>query len=69
MKVLNEVYERGAVRLELEAIAGSHVNLGLRLNNPSIQLRVTGGEVIGNQLLVNFPRGDGYVTQKVSLDW
>jgi hypothetical protein len=69
MKVLSESYAKGTIRLELEGMAGSESSLPLRLNDPAVQLRVTGGEIRGNQLRVQFPRGSGYVSQTVSLAW
>jgi glycogen debranching enzyme len=69
MKVLNETYERRAVRLELEGIAGSQNTLRVRLNDPAIELRVTGGEILDKRLQVHFPPGVGYVSQSVTLTW
>jgi hypothetical protein len=70
MKVLSEVQEGRALRLELEGMAGAAVDLRVRHNAAGLKVRVEGGTMVGDELLrVSFPPGEGYRRQALSLSW
>ena len=51
--------------LTLEGRGGSTYNLPIRINKAGVKL--TGGEVSGNRLIVKFPDGEGY--QRLTIRW
>jgi hypothetical protein len=76
MKVLAESVTSHSMRLELEADAGSVVELQLRRNAPKLNVRAQGarispkkGESGLDSLIVEFPSGAGYKQQTVTLQW
>jgi hypothetical protein len=70
MKVLSEVQEGRALRLELEGMAGAAVDLRVRHNAAGLKVRVEGGTMVGDELLrVSFPPGEGYRRQALILSW
>jgi len=78
MKVLSETLEEHSLKLELEAEAGSVVELRVRRNATKLNLRAEGGTIEGvpvgaeaglEKLVVKFPAGVGYQGQVVTLRW
>ena len=76
MKVLGETVTTHSMKLELEADGGSVVELQLRRNAPRLNVRAEGarispkkGESGLDSLIVEFPSGDGYKQQIVTLQW
>jgi hypothetical protein len=69
MKVLGEKTEEGALRLDLEGMAGSQSSLRVHRNNAAVTLKVEGAELVGDRLLVSFGPGIGYVSRVVTLNW
>jgi hypothetical protein len=79
MKVLKETNDSHSVKLELEAAAGSIVELKVRRNEPKLNLRVEGGSVIAardageqsdlDRVVVKFPEGTGYQRRAIALTW
>jgi glycogen debranching enzyme len=79
MKVLTETREARSLKLELEAAAGSVVNMKVRLNESKLNLRAEGGTLIApkdgtehtdiGQLVVKFREGMGYQHQTLTLSW
>lgn len=79
MKVLKETNDSHSVKLELEAAAGSNVELKVRRNEPKLNLRVEGGSVIAardageqsdlDQVVVKFPEGTGYQRRAIAVSW
>jgi glycogen debranching enzyme len=79
MKVLEETATAHSLKLELEANAGSVVELKLRRNGTKLNLHADGAEVVPaehgsgesnlDSLTVKFPSGAGYQQQTVTLHW
>jgi len=78
MKVLSEVSEAHSLKLELEAEAGTVVELIVRRNTTKLNLHVEGGTIadaaasrgVGlEKLVVKFPLGTGYQKDVVTLSW
>jgi hypothetical protein len=71
MKVVAESYGEKQLTLKLESAGGTRVELPLRRNglSPSAAVRVEGGELKGDQLIVTFSPGEGYTSQQVVLHW
>ena len=78
MKVLSETLEEHSLKLELEAEAGSVVELRVRRNATKLNLHAEGGTIEGvpvgaeaglEKLVVKFPAGVGYQGQVVTLRW
>jgi len=74
-RVIGESYQSEGLSLTLEGIAGTTVDLSLRINrlSPSAKnaadFKVEGAERIGDKLRVNFPQGSGFVSQEVRISW
>jgi glycogen debranching enzyme len=76
MKVLAETVTTHSLKLELEADAGSVVELQLRRNAPKLKVRAEGANISPemresglDSLIVKFPSGEGYKQQTVTLRW
>ena len=69
MKVLSEVREARALKLELEAPAGCEQVLKVVRNGPGVRPAVAGAELKGEDVVVRFPAGVGYQRQAVTLTW
>jgi hypothetical protein len=77
MKVLGETVEAHSLKLELEAEAGSVVELKVRRNESKLNLHVDGGTILSavdkgdglDRLVVKFAEGAGYRQQVVALRW
>ncbi|WP_158941580.1 amylo-alpha-1,6-glucosidase [Granulicella sp. S190] len=79
MKVLGETVDGHSLKLELEAEAGSVVELTVRRNVARLNLHVDGGTISAatsgregsglDQLMVKFAEGMGYQGQVVTLRW
>ncbi|MGD0443318.1 MAG: hypothetical protein ABSA39_05215 [Edaphobacter sp.] len=76
MKVLAETVTAHSLKLELEADAGSVVELQLRRNAPKLNVRAEGASISPEKresgldsLIVEFPSGRGYKQQTVTLQW
>jgi glycogen debranching enzyme len=79
MKVLTESRDSRSLKLELEAAAGSVVQLKVRRNGQKLNLRVAGGTVIPaigaveqtdiDEVVVKFPDGTGYQHRALVLSW
>jgi hypothetical protein len=79
MKVLKETRDSHSLKLELEAAAGSIVELYVRRNGPKLNLHVEGGTLIAakvageqsdiDRVTVQFPEGTGYQQRVLALSW
>jgi hypothetical protein len=79
MKVLGETTTPRSLKLELEADAGSVVELKLRRNGAKLNVHAEGAELLPaehspdgsnlDSLTVKFPAGIGYQQQTVTLHW
>lgn len=79
MKVLTETTDAHELKLELEANAGSVVELKVRRNQAKLNLHAEGGTLTNtsiapgddglDRLIVKFPAGTGYQQQAVTLRW
>jgi glycogen debranching enzyme len=76
MKVLTETVTPHSLKLELEADAGSVVELKLRHNAPKLNVRVEGASIAPERrmpdldsLIVEFPQGSGYQQRTVIVGW
>jgi glycogen debranching enzyme len=77
MKVLDETVGAHSLKLELEAEAGSVVELKVRRNEAKLNLQVNGGTILNaagkgdglDRLVVMFAEGTGYQQQVVALRW
>jgi glycogen debranching enzyme len=79
MKVLEETATAHSLKLELEADAGSVVELKLRRNATKLDVHADGAELVPaehgsgagslDSLTVKFPSGAGYQQQTVTLQW
>jgi glycogen debranching enzyme len=78
MKVLAETATTHSLKLELEADAGSVVELKLRRNGTKLNVHAEGAELVSaehsslsslDSLIVKFPAGTGYQQQTVTLHW
>jgi glycogen debranching enzyme len=79
MKVLAETAMANSLKLELEADAGSVVELKLRRNGTKLNVRADGAKLVSaeqssgasslDSLRVKFPSGAGYQQQTVTLHW
>jgi glycogen debranching enzyme len=74
-RVIEESYQADQLSLTLEGLAGTTVDLLLRKNRvrPSgknaTDIKVEGGERIGDKLRVTFQQGSGFVSQQVHISW
>jgi hypothetical protein len=74
-RVTGESYQSERLSLTLEGIAGTTVDLSLRINRPNsssksfADFKVEGAERIGDKLRVIFPQGSGFVSQEVRISW
>jgi glycogen debranching enzyme len=69
-KVVSEVQEGRALRLELEGMAGTSTELHVRRNAAGLKLRAEGGTLLGDERVrVSFPAGEGYRRQALILSW
>ena len=72
-KVVTETYSGHSLRLVLEGQGGSKLSLPFRRNGTAGKLIVQGAVVNGGSaresLLVQFPAGEGYQRQQVSIGW
>jgi glycogen debranching enzyme len=74
-RVVDESYQAEQLSLGLESVAGTTVDLFMRINmlGPSGKrardVKVEGAERIGDKLRVTFPQGSGFITQKVHIYW
>jgi glycogen debranching enzyme len=70
LKVLEERYGAREIALKLQAPAGSTKELSVRFNGTKESaIRVEGGSIVGNRVKVQFPQGEGYVTQAFKIRW
>jgi glycogen debranching enzyme len=79
LKILTEALTPHSLKLELEANAGSVVDLKVRRNEPKLNIHVEGAELAPiedgssrgslDSLTVRFPPGNGYQQQTVTLNW
>jgi len=79
MKVLSEKWSPRSLKLDLEAGAGSVIELKIRRNEPKLNLRVEGGTIIADggaddhgdleKVQVKFPEGTGYQQRTLALSW
>ena len=82
IRVLAESYSAHQLRLTLEGLAGSHIELPLTLSAPAPKLRAEGAELEGQPhqgeagkpaafpaIAVSFPAGEGWKTITVTLTW
>ena len=76
MKVLAETMTPHSLKLELEADAGSMVELKLRRNAPKLKVHVEGASIAPERsapdldsLIVEFPSGSGYLQRTVIVGW
>ena len=69
MKVLSATNEARSLRLELESLGGSEVEMKLKRNEAGVSVRAEGATVDGDTLRVRFPAGEGYRTRVVMLRW
>jgi hypothetical protein len=70
LKVLKEAYGARELTLTLESPAGARKELPLRLNGIQLSaVRVEGGRIDNGRLVVQFPSGNGYVSQSITLLW
>jgi len=71
IKVLQESYTGNQLILKLESPGGTHAELSVRRNGvaPGAPVRVEGGQLLGNRLIVTFPPGQGYTSQQVEVRW
>lgn len=73
MKVLDEAVDSHSLKLVLEGMAGSVVQLKLRRNTPKLSLHAEGAIIAGvnggERLVVSFGSGVGYQQQMVTVVW
>jgi glycogen debranching enzyme len=77
LKVLMETRDSHSLKLDLEAAAGSLVQLTVRRNESKLNLRAEGGTITNfggasgdmDQVIVKFPEGTGYQRQTLALTW
>ncbi len=69
LKVLSEVVEGRTMRLRVEAPGGSEKRLMVRRNGAVKAVTVEGARMVGDQVVVTFADGDGWVTKDVVLRW
>lgn len=67
LKVLDEQYSSRQAVIRFEAQAQSTYDLPVRLNRPHVT--VSGGDLIGGKLHVEFPNGNGYQGKTVTFNW
>jgi hypothetical protein len=67
LKILDEQYSSRQARFRFAGQGRSNYDLPLRLNRPRIT--VTGADLRGNQLHLQFPAGNGYQEQTVTFSW
>jgi hypothetical protein len=67
LKVLDEEFSAKQAVIRFEAQPQSTYDLPVRLNRPHIM--VTGGELMGGKLHLQFPGGDGYQGKTVQFSW
>ncbi len=69
LKVLDERYTDHSLRLRLTAPAGSRQTLFLRKNLAKLNLQIDGATASADQLMIQFPSGNNYGEQVVTLTW
>lgn len=69
LKVLDERYTDHFLQLRLSAPAGSRQTLFLRKNIPKLNLQIDGATASADQLMIQFPSGNNYGEQVVTLTW
>lgn len=71
MKVIDQQESPRSLKLRLSAPAESKQSLFIRLNDPSVHVRVEGAELSSDatHLEVVFPSGNGYTEKTVGLAW
>lgn len=71
LKVLEESYADKQLTLKLESPGGARVELPLRRNGvaPQATIRVEGGQLRGDKVVVAFPPSQGYISQQVVIRW
>jgi glycogen debranching enzyme len=70
MKVMEESYGARELKLDVESPGGTRKELPLRLNGiQASAVRVDGARVEGGRLVVQFPSGNGYTSQQVTIRW
>jgi glycogen debranching enzyme len=71
MKVVEEFHGEKQLTLKLEGPGGARMELPVRRNglSPNAVIGVEGGQLKGEQLIVTFPRAEGYTSQQVVLRW
>ena len=69
MKVLDEKYTDRSLQLRLSAPADSSQTFFLRRNFSAAKLRIDGAIASGDELVMQFPHGSGYVEQAVTIAW
>jgi len=68
-RVVAETYEKDEVRLTMEGMAGTAVDLRVRRNVGSVRVAVDGGVMEGDRVHVAFPAGAQFVTKEVRISW
>jgi glycogen debranching enzyme len=68
-RVINESYTNRTMSLQVEAMAGTQVQLRLRLNDPHIAPHTSDGTLKGDQLQISMPEGTGFLTKNVTVSW
>jgi glycogen debranching enzyme len=69
MHVVHQSSGAHSLSLDLEGPAGCSKTLILRKNRASASVGVEGGAFAGNNVIIHFPTGSGYVHQQVTLHW
>ena len=69
MKVLSETHAPHSLNLELEAPAGSMIELKIRRNAAKLNIHAEGGILSADRIAVNFPDGSGYQRKALILSW
>ncbi len=67
LKAVSERLTDGRYEIDLAASGGSTYELPVRLNRPHVKIH--GGEISGNRLLLHFPEGAGYQRMTVAFAW
>jgi hypothetical protein len=67
LKALSMTRSAHSLSLRLEAQGGSTAELPVRLNHTNVKL--TGAELAGDRIRVNFPKGEGYRQATVEFAW
>jgi hypothetical protein len=69
VKIIDEMIGANSLRLELEGLAGTEIQLQIQRNAKTIHVSAEGAMVKGDVLKVHFAEGAGYVSQAVTLHW